>query len=360
MYLDNAASTKVSKNVIDKLNSILFIYGNPSSQHKEGFKAKQIITEATEIISKTINSKPDEIYYTSGATMSNNLIIQGFLRKHSDGLILYSTIEHNDIIMMAEYFGASKFVPVPVDKNGNINVFELNQILSLSRQFPVLVSIQAANGEMGTVQNIQMLSNLIHSYPDSYFHSDMTQYIPYYKVDVKELGIDALSMSGQKINCIKGTGMMYVSNELPISSLLFGEQGLVGGTENVIGIGCLGEAFKNLNYDNDELIKKRNYFIDNLGLPLVGDKNNRLPNNICVIINKGTSEEFVELLNEFDLYVSAGSACSSGSLEPSHVMMALGYDKEEANRELRITIDKDISYEDIDNAIKIMKNLIMM
>lgn len=356
MYLDNAASTRISNEVENKLKSSLSIFGNPSSEHDEGWKAKQLIYEATDIISKSLNCKPEEVYYTSGATMGNNIIIQGFLRKYPNAKILYSAIEHNDIILMAEYFKKS-FIKVSVDREGKVNIYELNKLLGENKYSPILVTIQAANSEVGTIQDIKQIAKLVHEY-NGYFHSDCTQYLPYYDCDVKNLGIDALSMSGQKINCIKGTGMMYISEKLEIDPIIFGEQGLIGGTENVQGIACLGEAFKHLRYDNNlELIKKRDYFIEKLNKPLVGSTY-RLPNNISLIFKNIKAELFIELLNQFGICCSAGSACSSGSNKPSHVLKAMGYSDNDAQSCIRFTICNDTTYEEMDEAVKIINGLL--
>lgn len=352
MYLDNAASTRVSNEVENKLNTVLNIYGNPSSQHDEGFKAKEIINSATRTISKIINFNEDEIYYTSGATMSNNLIIQGFMRANPTGVVLYSAVEHNDIVLMADYF-KDRMIEIPVNHYGSVLLHEFNKLLSKYDKVPVLVSIQAANGEVGTIQCMNNLSLLVHAYPDSWLHSDVTQYIPFYKLDFNP---DAISMSGQKIGCIKGTGLMAIKKGLKIDPIIFGEQGLVGGTENTLGIACLEEAFKNINIDFLDLKRKRDYFIENLDFELVGN-HKRLPNNISVLIPNVKAEEFVELLNGFNIYISAGSACSSGSLEPSHVLKAMGYSDKEAKSCIRITINNDITYEEIDDVVKIIKGL---
>lgn len=359
MYLDNAASTEVSKNVKEKLIEVLSIYGNPSSQHNEGFKAKQIITDATDIISDKLNCCFDNIYYTSGATMSNNLAIQGFIRKNPNCKVLYSAIEHNDIILMANYF-KDNFIKIPVNEEGYIDLCKLSLMLLQYYNIPVLVVIQIANGEIGTIQKIETISKIIHSYKDTYLYCDATQYIPYYKCNIKELDIDMLGMSGQKINCIKGIGLLYVKDQNIIDPIIFGEQGLIGGTENIIGIACLGEAFKNINYDIKELINKRDYFIEQLNKPLIGDKYNRLPNNICVLFKNTNSENFVELLNEYNIYSSAGSACSSGNPDPSHVLKAIGLNDVDAKSCMRFTINNNITYKEIDKTINMINKLYLM
>lgn len=359
MYLDYAASTPVSKKVENKLYEVLSIFGNPSSQHDEGFKAQKIISDSKDIISSKINCKSNHIYFTSGATMSNNLAIQGFIRKHPDCKVLYSAIEHNDIILMAKYFG-DKFIKIPVLNDGSISMNDLSYLLSKNRYYPILVVIQYANSEIGTIQNINRISQLVKAYENTYIYVDATQYIPYYKCDVEELKIDMLGMSGQKINCIKGTGILYINDLNLVNPIIFGEQGFIGGTENTLGIACLGEAFKNLTYNISELVEKRNYFIKKINRPIVGSLTNRLPNNIAVLFDNIKSEEFVELLNEYGIYVSAGSACSSGSLEPSHVLKEIGLSDKDAKSCIRFTINNTITYDDIDNTVDIINKLLRL
>ena len=161
-------------------------------------------------------------------------------------------------------------------------------------------------------------------------------------------------MSGQKIGCIKGIGLLYVNNNVELSPIIFGEQGLIGGTENTIGIGALGEAVKNINYDYSTTICRRDELINLLNGELVGSHFNRLPNNVNVMFSNVSSEQLIYQLNECDIYVSGGSACSSNSEKPSHVIMAMGYSEEEAKCCLRITLPRDISSDEIKNVAEII------
>ena len=358
--MDNAASTMPSEEVIKCLKDNIEVYGNPSSLHYEGEKAHRLITNTTETISKIFNCDKQEIYYTSGATMSNNLFIQGFLRAHKDAKLVISTIEHNDIIELADYIDRTKgykFVyRIPVDSKGSLNINCLEKLLKELDGDCVLCCIQAANGECGTIQDIQRISEIVHSHENMYLFSDMTQYVPYYSLDVRQVNLDGMSMSGQKIHCIKGIGLLYIKNGVTIDPLIFGEQGLIGGTENVLGIACLGVALENIDYDNDELIKKRDYFISHINADIVGDLENRLPNNICVKCDINASS-MVIFLSDFDICSSAGSACSSNDDRPSHVLTAMGYSEEDARKCLRFSIDKNTIIEDIDYVINIFEQL---
>ena len=360
IYMDNAASTMPSNEVVKCIKDNIEVYGNPSSLHNEGERAHKLITNTTETISKILNCEKDEIYYTSGATMSNNLFIQGFLRAHKDAKLIISTIEHNDIIELADYIdrvkGFKSVYRIPVDSLGFINIDCLSNLLNEFDGECVLCCIQGANGECGTIQDIQEISKIVHSHNNMFLFSDMTQYIPYKKVDVRQLDLDGMSMSGQKIHCIKGTGLLYVKNGVTIDPLIFGEQGLIGGTENVLGIACLGVALNNINYDIQELLNKRNYFIKNIGVEVIGSLKYRLPNNIYVKCDIN-ADSMVIFLSEFDICSSAGSACSSKDTKPSHVLKAMGYSDEDARKCLRFSIDNNTTYEDIDYVINIFRQL---
>lgn len=357
IYLDYAASTPVKKEVKQKLMSCLDIYGNPSSLHDAGAAAKKIITESKNIISKSINCNPDEINFTSGATMSNNTVLRGFR-----GTVVVSEIEHEDIHMLAQKF---HYETLSVDEHGIVDPnsirLKISYIRDWSEDEPILFSIQMANGEIGTIQNIKAISNVIHSYKNTYLHVDATQYIPYFKVDAQDLKIDALSMSGQKIGCIKGVGLLYVSSYLLpyITPLVYGKQGLVGGTENVIGIACLGEAFKYLNYDNAEMYRLRNMLMEQLNGELIGSPN-RLPNNVCMCFEGVDAQSVVMLLNEYGVCCSSGSACSSGDPDPSHVLMALHLPPQKLNSCVRFTIGQETTEEEIVESIRKINMVVSM
>lgn len=364
IYMDTAASTKPSDAVIKCLKDNLDIYGNPSSLHDEGEKAHRLITNATDNISQILNCNRNEIYYTSGATMSNNLFIQGFMKAHKKAKLVISSIEHNDIIELSDYIDKQKKIKyvykIPVDHNGFVDIDCLDKLLKQLDGDTVLVCIQGANGECGSIQDIKRISRIVHSHENMYLFSDMTQYIPYYKINIQDLELDGMSMSGQKIHCIKGIGLLYIRDGVKIDPIIFGEQGLIGGTENVLGISCLSTALGELKYNNKALLEKRDYFVENIlkkaNVELVGTINNRLPNNVYIKGNIG-GESMVILLNDFDICSSAGSACSSHGNKPSHVLLAMGYSEDDAKKCIRFTIDEDTSYENIDYVIDIFQKL---
>ena len=368
VYLDNAASTKPSDKVIAKVNEVMKLYGNPSSVHTEGWLAKQEIINAKHIIAEKLHCNTSELNFTSGATMSNNLFIQGFLLEHPDARLIISTIEHNDIMKLADHLdeinGESWVYRIGVDHNGLLNIDELTntvKLMSLTNT-TALFCIQWANGECGVIQDMKTISDIIHSYDNMYLYTDATQYIPHFSIDLSEIKIDGLGMSGQKINCIKGVGLMYVRNGIKITPIIWGEQGLIGGTENVIGIAALGSAFEELDYDNKELYEKRDFLINELSKfgDIIGDIKHRLPNNICITFTRydGDSDYYVALLNELGICASSGSACSSGNDEPSHVVLAMGYSLEDANSCIRFTLSKNNTVDEIHEVITIVNEIL--
>lgn len=361
VYLDNAASTPVKAEVLAKFNEVAEgLYGNPSSQHSAGVEAYKEVQKAKEIISQKINCKSDEIFFTSGATMSNNILIQGMLRKHPETTFITSVVEHNDIMELYDWLPYSKHM-VSVNDCGIVNIFELDKYIEecAKRGAPCLVSIQMANSETGVIQPIQLISRVVHSYSKSFLHMDATQYVPYFAMDLDAMGIDALSMSGQKIGGLKGSGLLVVRQMMQdhVAPVIFGEQGLVGGTYPTPLIASLGKAFELLEYNNMKLLDLRNYFIGKLielGGELVGTKDNRLPNNIFIRFPGINGLTLMNVLNEYNIYVGTGSACSTDSDKPSHVAMAYGLSEAEAHECVRFTLGRDTMKEQIDSVLPML------
>ena len=354
IYLDNAASTPIDERVKRKIVDVMDIYGNPSSIHQMGSTANNEIKTASLIISNFLNCSADEIYYTNGATMSNNCAIQGFM-KQDNTLLIIGNIEHNDIVEMADQYANYK---IDITKPFYDTLDYMLKILS--KHFNILVSIQMANSESGQINNIKKIATICHRYQNCYLHTDATQYIPYFKIDVQDMGIDMLSMSGQKINCIKGTGVLYVKNDVPIQKVIYGEQGLIGGTPSVPLISGLGEAFNLLDdkYTKVNIIKNnRDMILNNLlklGFHLIGS-NDRLPNNIYGYFDNIDGYVLMDYLNaNFNICIGTGSACSTKSNEPSHVAMAYLHDRELADKCIRITVGEQNTKDDINMFNKVI------
>jgi cysteine desulfurase len=368
IYLDNAASTSVKSGVLAKFNEVAkSLYANPSSMHKAGLMAKQIIWESQDIIAEKLGCESDEIFFTSGATMSNNIFIQGMLRKHPETMFVTSTVEHNDIMELYDWLPYSKQM-IGVSESGRIILPELYDKLSSCavHKKPYLVSIQMANSETGVIQPIKNISNIVHNL-GGYLHVDATQYVPYYPINMKEMGIDALSMSGQKIGGLKGSGVLVVRQIIQeeITPIIFGEQGLVGGTPATPLIASLGEAFSEINYNIVSLRQKRDWLLSKLegmGGILVGTDIDRLPNNIYIRFPGINGLRLMNILNEYDIYIGTGSACSTDSDRPSHVALAYGLTEKEAFECVRFTLgntttDKELKYvvKTLDSVLRLLR-----
>lgn len=362
IYLDYAASTPVKPQVINIFTKSLDIYGNPSSVHEEGLKAKRLIDNASNIIANKLNCKPEEIHYTSGASMSNSVVINGFKNNRLVNSFITSSVEHNDIIKMVE--NNLEDVVIETNKEGLLYFERLAQIfLNMPTGINVLVSFQMANSETGVIQDIKNISRLIHERPNTYLHVDATQYIPYYPINVQELGIDALSMSGQKIGAIKGSGILYVRQSLlrHVSPVIYGEQDIIGGTPSTPLIASLGEAFQLIDYNVDELQNKRDFLLEKLeqlGGILVGSREHRIPNNIYIRFPGVSGMTLMNLLNGYKIYIGTGSACSTDSDKPSHVALAYGLTPEEALECVRFSLGNEITYEELEYTAQVVKGLI--
>lgn len=364
IYLDNAASTPLQQSVKDRLLDVIDIYANPSSLHSAGLQAKSLITQSSDTIAKCLNCNPYELYYTSGATMSNNLAIQGFIKANPKCRVITSMLEHDDIYLMLENHPKELVYQIPCDNNGMLDLVDLKmKLIDLTHKdtTPVLLSIQWANNEMGVIQDMRSISKIADFFSNVYLHTDATQLIPHYPISLCDIKIDMLSCSAQKIGGLKGTGLLYIRSGVYIAPIIYGDQGLIGGTENVPGIACMAEAFKNIDYSSSTLISsKRDYLYSKLKDcgTLVGSLENRLPNNLNMIFEGVRGEELQALLSEFGIYVSTGSACSSHTDTPSRTLSAMGYTKEQANSSIRFSLGNDISYEDLDFVSKCMHQFV--
>ena len=375
MYLDVAATTKPKKEVIDAIMPYLTdMWHNPSSLYSLSTNIKKKIEESRETIANFINANNDEIYFTSGGSEGNSWAIQGFVNECWSNdkypIIITSTIEHKSILNCVNDFSGTVFF-VNVDSKGMVHDDDLENVLMKAiaygkenfLYYKILVSIHFANNEIGTVQHIKLLSDITHEY-GGLFHTDAVQSFGHIPINVKELGIDMLSTSGHKIGALKGSGFLYKKKEIDIKPLIYGSQenGMRGGTENVIGIIALGEAVKRIDFGENfeflkDIIDKRNYFIGLLEskfrCKLNGHDKYRLPNNINVTFPQNiTGESLLYILDLSDIQISTGSACNSHSIEPSYVLTAIGLNNDESLRTVRFTLSEDISYNEIDKVIE--------
>lgn len=304
-------------------------------------------------------------FFTSGATMSNQLLIQGFVAKHPNAMIITTNVEHNDILMCVNNLLVFRHI-LEVDRNGLVNLEELSKTLRYATkkmQVPTLVSIQMANSETGIIQPIQKIVSVVKKYPNVFLHMDATQYVPYYPINMECWGIDSISMSGQKIGGLKGSGLLVVRQALRehIRPIIYGEQGLIGGTPSTPLIASLGVAFNEIDYDISSLQNKRDYLLSclrDIGGILVGDINNRLPNNIFIRFLGIKGLNLMYLLDEYEISIGTGSACSTDSDIPSHVAKAYGLTDEESLECVRFTLSKETTYEEIEYVVKVLKNIL--
>lgn len=336
---------------------------NPSSLYAANIKEK--INKCRANIAEFIGSESKEIYFTSGSSESNNMAIRGWVDANINIAhllnIITTPIEHKSILKALENKSllARKYY-CDVDNYGLVDYKSLERMLSEHERGSTLVSINMANNEIGTIQSIRMLSDLVHKYNDV-IHIDATQALGHIPINVKELDVDMMSCSGHKISpVLRGIGFLYKKNGINISPLIYGSQesALRGGTENTYGIIGLSKAIEycDLN-DEKELCNKRNYFIELLerkfNCKLNGHSTYRLPNNINVTFPQNiTGESLLYMLDMSDIKISVGSACNSKSIEPSHVLKAIGLSDDEAMRTVRFSLPYDIEYKDIDNVVK--------
>ena len=373
VYLDNASTTPIDPKVLDVMMPYLKDnYGNPSSLHELGRRNKSAIENARINIAKHINAEPDEIIFTSGGTESDNLAMFGLARayKEKGRHIIVSNIEHKAILDACKKLEKEGFdiTYLDVDKNG---VVSLDKLRSSLRADTILVSIMYANNEIGTIQPICEMAKIIrqarskkHCY--SIFHSDACQATGAMPIDVKELGVDALTMSSSKIYGPKGIGCLYLNKKYSIDPIIVGggqERGIRSGTENVAYIVGFAEALKisekKRSLESRRLTKLRDYFLARLkkeikGLSVNGGMKNRLPNNINVSIKGVEGESLVLLLDERGVYCSTGSACSSMDLNPSHVLIKIGLPLELAHCSARFTLGQYTKKADIDYSMRIL------
>lgn len=366
IYLDSAATanhSSIDDIIINTMTEAMREYWqNPSSLYATDVKEE--IDKCRANIARFIGAKSDEIYFTSGASESNNWAIQGWIKNQLPPFINIVTtpIEHKSILETVGNIASQCCVHYcKVDEFGFVDYQSLKNLLMDCGNHSKLVSIGLANNEIGTIQDIRVISDLVHEY-GGILHVDATQAVGHIPINVNELGIDLMSTSGHKISpVLKGIGFLYKKNGINIQPLIYGSQesGLRGGTENTFGIIGLSKAIDYCDVSQKrigEMCKKRNYFIDLLeqkfDCELNGDSYYRLPNNINVTFPQNiTGEALLYILDMDGIQISTSSACNSHSIEPSHVLKEIGLSNEQAIRTIRISLSDDITYEDIDYVV---------
>jgi len=362
IYLDNAATTYVCGEALQAmLPYFTNEYGNSASAHAFGRNAEKAIAKAREQIARTINAEPDEIYFTSSATEANNWILRGAVQNHPSRRLIISAIEHPSIMETCAQLEREgcKIEYIAVDSEGIINVSDL--ISKLSKP-AALVSIMAANNEVGTIQYLNTIANLCEK-REVLFHTDATQAISAVLIDVKEMNIDALSLSSHKIYGPKGIGAIYIRNGVKINKFLHGghqERNRRAGTVNVPGAVGFGQAIevavRDSSINNARIKGLRDYMIIQVeqrieGAKLNGHRNQRLPNNVNFSFSGVEGESILMLLDFAGIAVSTGSACTSGTLQRSHVLSAMGVPDNLINGSVRFSLGRSTVKSDIDYTV---------
>ena len=375
IYVDNAATTSLSKNALDAMLPFYKEhFGNPSSLYSIGFEAKKAMEKARKDIAECIGAQhPQEIYFTSGGSESDNWAIKGVARallKKGKNHIITSNFEHHAVLHTVKSLEKEGFKVTYLDvyKNGIVNPKDLEKEIT---EKTALVSMMYANNEIGTIQPIEELGNICRKNKIT-FHTDAVQAVGHIPVNVVKDNVDLLSLSGHKFHGPKGVGALYIKKGTIIDNLIDGgaqEKSKRAGTENVAGIvgmtAALKESCENLDQNYSKIIKLRDYLEYELlkieDSILNGDVKNRLPGTINISFAGIEGESLLLLLNELGICASSGSACTSHSLDPSHVLLAIGLKHEIAHGSLRITLNEENTKEDIDTIAvtvpKIVKRL---
>lgn len=372
IYFDNAATTKIKREVLDEMLPYLGTeYGNASSLYSIGRKSKKAIEKARNQVAELINCNHNEIYFTGSGSESDNTALKGFAyaNKEKGNHIITSKIEHPAILETCKNLESKGFEIsyISVNEEGIINIEELENEI---RPSTILISIMFANNEIGTIQPIEKIAEIAKKH-NIVFHTDAVQAIGNVPIDVKKMGIDLLSMSGHKINAPKGIGALYIKEGIEIEKYINGghqEKNKRAGTENVASIVGMGKACeianKNLYIHMRNLKRLRDYYITRLQkeipdrIRINGSMENRLPGNANISFKGANASEIIFKLDEKNICVSSGSACSSGDSEPSHVLKAIHVPEEYLNCAIRITFGNNNTFEEINYLINMIKSII--
>lgn len=371
IYLDHAATTPVDPEVVAAmLPWFTEQYGNPSTVYSLGLTASQATEQARETVAQLLGAQPEEIYFTSGGTEADNWAIQGTADAlaHKGRHLITSAIEHHAVLEPMEHLEKRGFTVtrVPVDSQGIVDPDDVRRAL---RPDTILVSIMHANNEVGTIQPIAEIGRITRE-AGVLFHTDAVQSAGKLPLNVDELNVDMLSLSAHKFYGPKGVGLLYLRKKTRISPLLHGggqERGRRAGTHNVPGIVGLAKALELANARMAEDAEREAALRDRLwagleaNIPAIyrnGHPTQRLPNNLSLRVEGIEGEAMILMLDMEGICVSSGSACTTGSLEPSHVLLALGIPPEEAHGSLRITLGRSTTAEDIDHFIKVFPPIV--
>src|SRR3989344_8908867 len=372
IYLDNAATTKIRQEVKEEMLKYLdVVYGNPGSFHAKGLEAKEALEDARERVAKLINAKSKEIIFTGGGTESINLALKGLAKAMRDkgNHIITTRIEHHAVLHTCEYlerYESCEVTYLDVDEYGMVNPKDVESAIKGNT---ILITIMYANNEIGTINPIEEIGVIARKH-NVYFHTDACQAAGYSDLDVEKLNIDLMTVNGSKIYGPKGVGMLYVKTGIQLVPLIHGggqERNLRSGTENVPGIMGFAKAFEIAQAERGNevlrLTKLRDKLVNEIlkNIPktfLNGHPTQRLPNNANVSILDIEGEALILYLNEYGIYTSTGSACTSQTLDPSHVVIATGLPYEAAHGSIRFTLGRETTEEDIDKVLNVLPGIV--
>lgn len=371
VYLDNAATTKTAPEVVDAmLPYFTENYGNPSSVYSFASKNKEVITKQREIIADVLGAASNEIYFTAGGSEADNWALKATAEAYKDkgNHIITTKIEHHAVLHTAEYLEKHGFevTYLDVDENGIVKLDELKKAI---KPTTILISVMFANNEIGTIQPIKEIGEIAKEH-GILFHTDAVQAFGQIPINVDECHIDMLSASGHKLNGPKGIGFLYIRKGVKIRSFVHGgaqERKRRAGTENVPGIVGFGTAVKRaadtMKARTDKEIELRDYMIERISseIPyarLSGDAKKRLPNNVNFSFRFIEGESLLIMLDMKGICASSGSACTSGSLDPSHVLLAIGLPHEIAHGSVRMTLSEETTKDDVDYVIDNLKEIV--
>ena len=371
IYLDNAATTKCAPQAVEAMLPYFSEkYGNASSVYGLGSESKKAVDHARQIIADSLHCTPQEIYFTTGGSESDNwaLIATAEANEKKGKHIITTKIEHHAILHTCEYLEKRGFeiTYLPVDKDGLISIEDLKNAI---RPDTILISVMFANNEIGTIQPIEEIGSIAKE-KGILFHTDAVQAYGHVPIDVEKLHLDYLSASGHKLNGPKGVGFLYIRKTVRIGAYLHGgaqERGRRAGTENVPGIVGLGVAvelaMKNMEANMAKETQLRDYLISQIeknfiNCKLNGSRTNRLPNNVNFSFPFIEGESMLIMLDMKGICASSGSACTSGSLDPSHVLLAIGLPHELAHGSLRLTLSHENTQEEMDTVVNELKKIV--
>ena len=371
IYMDNAATTAVKPEVFEKMKPYFMEnYSNPSSVYSFAGEAKKAVDDARDIIAGALNAKAAEIYFTGGGSEADNWAIKATAEayKNKGKHIITSAIEHHAVLHTCGWLERHGYevTYLPVDENGTVSPEKVEEAI---RPDTILISIMFANNEIGTIEPIKEIGEIAEKH-GVLFHTDAVQAFGHVPIDVQEMHIDMLSASGHKFHGPKGIGFMYMRNGLKLGSFIHGgaqERSRRAGTHNVPGIVGMGEAariaMEQLEANEAKETEVRDYLIARVEkeIPYIkvnGHRENRLPNNINICFRFIEGESLLIMLDQKGICASSGSACTSGSLDPSHVLLAIGLPHEIAHGSLRLTISEDTTKEDADFVVDNLKSIV--